>query len=117
MIKLERKIHNILFPQIEFNYKEFCKKRNINLNNKSLNKKWLNVKCDVLSLWCHIYYNGDIFVTRDNNFYKVTKLKKLIVLGVGYILTPQQAVIKIIDTIKLILVTFFIIFTLSFFEV
>ena len=87
-------------PQIEFDYRKFGKKRGINPKYKPLNKKWLNSKCDVLSLLCHIYYNGDIFVTRDNNFCKTTKLKELITLGLGYILTPQQTIVKITDVLK-----------------
>ncbi len=95
MGELDRKIHDILFPQIDFNYGDFCNKRGINPNNVKLSPKWLNAKCDVLAMWCHIYHVGDIFVTSDDNFHKQTKKPALISLGAKNILKPQDALIKL----------------------
>jgi hypothetical protein len=44
---------------------------------------------DVLSMWCHIYCNGDIFVTGDNHFHK-SKKPQLIKLGAKQILKPNE---------------------------
>lgn len=52
-------------------------------------RAWLNRKCDVLSMWCHIHYGNDIFVTSDGNFHKTTKLPRLIELGAKRIARPE----------------------------
>lgn len=83
MIDLERKIHQILFPTIEFTL------------SGALNKQWRNAKCDVLAMWCHIYYKGDLFVTADGNFHKETKKPKLITLGAGDILKPEDVIVRL----------------------
>lgn len=51
---------------------------------------WLNRKCDVLSMWCHIHYCSDVFVTSDGNFHKATKLPRLIELGAKRIARPEE---------------------------
>jgi hypothetical protein len=51
MVVLERKIHEILFPQIEFYYGNFCARRGIDPNVTPTNPKWRNAKCDVLAMW------------------------------------------------------------------
>lgn len=88
--ELERKIQEILFPEIELEYKEFCRKQGLNLDDKEMWRKWVNAKCDVLALWSHIWNGGGIFVTTDNNFHKKTKKSRLIALGAGEILKPQE---------------------------
>jgi hypothetical protein len=95
IIEFERKIHKILFPQIDFDYRDFCNNKGINPNSGHIDHQWLNAKCDVLSMWCHIHYDGDIFVTSDRNFHKQTKKPVLIALGAKDILTPQGALVKI----------------------
>jgi hypothetical protein len=94
MIELERNIHNVLFPRVDFNYLDFCNQRGVDPNNSKIDRKWRNRKCDVLAMWCHIYYNGDIFVTEDENF-TTTKMPDLIVLGARDILAPKNALIKL----------------------
>lgn len=86
----ERAIHEILFPGIPFKYDEYCAENGINSQNDPIAAKWRNAKCDVLSLWCHIYYSGDIFVTSDRNFHKATKLRALESLGAKKISTPED---------------------------
>jgi hypothetical protein len=86
--ELERKIQRILFPSIELEYGDFCKKRGLELNDRKAWSKWANAKCDVLTLWSHIWHGGDIFITRDSNFHR--KAKKLLRLGAGKILRPAE---------------------------
>jgi len=87
---LDASIHKILFPKIEMDFPNYCKKRGLDEGNTDAWKKWVNAKCDVLSMWCHIYYKGDIFVTRDRNFHKATKKPLLIGLGAKEILKPDE---------------------------
>ena len=89
--ELERKIQGILFPTIELEYKDFCKKQGLKMDDKKAWSRWVNAKCDVLALWSHIWYDGDIFVTTDQDFHKKTKKPKLIGLGAGKILRPVEA--------------------------
>ena len=92
---LECKIQRILFPKIQLEYRNYCEKRSLKLSDEKAWHKWTNAKCDVLSLWSHIWYKGDIFVTRDNNYHKKTKKPDLIRLGAGDILTPNVALTRI----------------------
>jgi hypothetical protein len=45
----------------------------------------------VLIMWSHIWYKGDIFVTRDKRFLN-TKKPELVKLGANEILCPDEAV-------------------------
>jgi hypothetical protein len=92
--ELERKIQRILFPTIELEYSNFCKKSGLGLGDNKTWHKWVNAKCDVLALWSHIWYDGDIFISRDNNFHR--KAEKLIKLGAKKILRPVEA-LKLIN--------------------
>lgn len=91
----ERKIHEILFPNIEFEYGEYCRNHDLDSTDSKIDARWRNAKCDVQAMWCHIAYGGDIFITSDKNFHKATKKPGLIALGAGDILIPQEAVAKI----------------------
>jgi hypothetical protein len=51
---------------------------------------WLNRICDVQSMWCHLHYQNDIFVTSDGNFHKATKQPRLLALGAGRIVRPEE---------------------------
>jgi hypothetical protein len=92
MVRLEKEIHGIMFPKTEFEYSEYCKKKGININKKPLDKDWLNTKCDVLSIWSHIYHKKDIFITKDTDFHN--NKDKLIKLGVKEILYPKAVLSK-----------------------
>lgn len=87
---LEKRIHSVLFPGMEFKFSDFCTARGLNPNN-GLDSKWRNAKCDVLSMWCHIKNDGDVFVTGDSNFHKSSKKPQLIAMGARGILTPSEA--------------------------
>lgn len=50
---------------------------------------WLNRICDVQTMWCHLQYENDVFVTSDRNFHKATKTPRLIAMGAGRISTPE----------------------------
>jgi hypothetical protein len=93
--KLEKDIHRVLFPTIEFEYAKYCKSQGLNEKNTDAYKKWLNAKCDVLILWSHIWYKGDFFVTRDKRFFRKTKKLVLARLGAKEILCPDEAVFKL----------------------
>jgi len=80
---LERDIHNVLFPNIEFMWVDYAKAHGLAAD--SLDKIWRNAKCDVLTVWCHIKHGGGVFVTSDSNFHATAKLEKLKALGVGTI--------------------------------
>jgi len=95
MLGLEEKVHKILFPEIEFSYKEFCRKRGLDLNSGSIDRRWRNAKCDVLALWSHIWHGNGIFVTADNEFHKESKKPYLIAIGAGEILRPDEAVVRL----------------------
>ncbi len=82
---LETRIQEALFPQFNFD-DPAC------ITSDHLMAKLRNGRCDVLTMWCHIWYGGGIFVTIDGNFHKATKKPRLIDLGAGYILRPDEAV-------------------------
>jgi len=94
--KLEKEIQGILFGEGETEYSDFCRKYGYDKKAKEEWDEWVRRKCDVLTLWSHIWHNGDIFVTRDDNFFKQMKKMKRIELGVGRILRPTEAV-KMLD--------------------
>jgi hypothetical protein len=87
---LEKQIHAILFPDLEFTFADFCAARGVEPNSGP-SPKWRNAKFDVLSMWCHIHYAGDIFVTSDENFHKAAKKPQLIALGAKAIMRPSEA--------------------------
>ena len=95
-VELERRIHEILFPEIQFNWAAYAKAHGLDPNQAADDGhkewiKWRNRKCDTLALWCHINYQNDIFVTRDGNFHKATKKTALENLGAKRILHPSEA--------------------------
>ena len=95
MLDAERKIHDILFPDIPFQYTEYLRRFELHSKDGVVARKWRNAKCDVQAMWCHIYYNGDIFVTQDNNYHKVTKKAKLVSLGAKEILKPSDCLSRL----------------------
>jgi len=91
MMKLDKDIHQILFPQLPYRYAEYCSLREQNPEKLPIERKWRNAKCDVMIAWCHIYHHGDVMVTRDGNYLKATKKPRLLALGAGKILSPEEA--------------------------
>jgi hypothetical protein len=84
MIALADRIENILFGDAE----------PIDIASKGIDssagRKWLNRLCDVHTMWCHIRNDNDIFLTSDKNFFKETKLPRLVALGAGRICKPNE---------------------------
>lgn len=96
-IELERKVHDILFPEIGFNWSDHAKENGLDPNQAAEDGhrewlKWRNRKCDTLVLWCHIYYEKDVLVTRDGNFHKATKRSALEKLGAKSIRYPDDII-------------------------
>jgi len=77
--KLERKIHEILFPG-----EPIAKPQDFGFSEKI----WRNHKCDVQVAWSHIYYGRDVLVTRDNNFHN--NADKLRSIGLNKIIRPDE---------------------------
>lgn len=89
---LEKKIHEVLFPNVEFHWKDYCLARGLDPAKQFLVPGWRNPKCDVLALWSHIFQKRDVFVTSDHNFHTSTKKPRLIALGANRIEYPDTAV-------------------------
>lgn len=88
MVEVEKHIHQILFPTMEFDYSIYCAQHGIDVNSGAIDPRWLNAKCDVLSFWCNLHYGNGIYVTSDRNFHKHTKKPRLIALGARGIVRP-----------------------------
>jgi hypothetical protein len=91
MINFERQIHQILFPSVEFLWKDYCRTNGLDPLTVLLTSRWLNYKCDVQAIWSHIHYKRDVFVTNDQNFHRTGKKRALIALGAGQVELPQDA--------------------------
>lgn len=94
----ERKIHEILFPNIEYQWSDYYGGRCLS-DDLSLARKWRNAKCDVQALWSHIFHKRKVFVTTDRNFHAESKKSALIALGASQIETPDSAVSLLIAAI------------------
>lgn len=86
---LEWEIHQILHPQIQYNYQVHCQISGY--TGQTVDLKWLNRICDTQTMWCHLTCKSDVFVSTDENFHKQTKKPKLISLGAGNICKPDEA--------------------------
>jgi hypothetical protein len=91
MVTLEQKIHAVLFPGVEFEWKDFCSARSRSPDAEFTDSKWRNAKCDVQALWSHIYHGRDVFVTGDRGFHAASKRPSLLALGAGRIVSPEDA--------------------------
>jgi len=92
MVQEERRLHEILFPNLDFRYRDFCARHGVDVTVEPPDGRWLNAKCDVQALFCHIREGGGIFVTSDGNFHKVSKKPVIESRGAGQIATPDDAV-------------------------
>lgn len=95
MQKLEQDIHNILFPTSPFDHAAFVSREREGVGGVArdgrIEAKWRNHLCDVLTMWGHIWYGGNVFVTSDGNFHKDKKKSELVTLGAGQIIKPLEA--------------------------
>lgn len=55
----------------------------------TLTRRERNRLCDALSVWCHIHYGSDVFVSMDGNFLKHRKLAALQRIGVEQVWNPR----------------------------
>jgi hypothetical protein len=98
LLALEERIHNVLFPETKYRWADeaACLGLDPDDAGHSLHPsylKWRNRKCDTLALWCHAYYNKDVFVTRDKNFHKASKKLALEAIVSGRIMRPSDVVL------------------------
>ena len=91
MAALEKQIHDILFPQSQFTWEDYCEENGLD-PSFSPRGDWRKFKCDVQSMWAHTHNKRDVFVSVDDNFCKPDKTSALVALGAGHIERPQQAV-------------------------
>jgi hypothetical protein len=95
MIDLEERIHSILFITpyrwADVANAEGLDPKTIPDESNAEWRKWRNRLCDSSAMWCHIYYGGDIFVTRDTNFLAPAKRAALESLGAKRIIDPVEA--------------------------
>ena len=89
----ERNIHEVLFPNIEFLWLDYCAAQGITSSEPSLAHKWRNAKCDVQAIWSHIFHKRNVFVTADRNFHAESKRPALVALGANEIETPDSALL------------------------
>jgi hypothetical protein len=94
MAALEKRIHDILFPQSQFTWEDYCEENGLD-PSFSPRGDWRKFKCDVQSMWAHIHDKRDVFVTADDNFHRPANKSALIGLGAEHIEQPQQAVAMI----------------------
>lgn len=96
---LEEQIHTILFSQ-PYRWAPIAREAGLDpevtpAEDCDLWRKWRNRLCDSAAMWCHIHYNGDIFVTRDANFLAPSKKTALEQLGARSIAEPSQACVMV----------------------
>ena len=91
MVDLERNIHHVLFPNIEYLYADFSSACGLDSNAHPVDAKWRNAKCDVQAFWCHAYRNRSVFVTSDKNFHAASKKPHLVSLSSSRIELPSAA--------------------------
>ncbi len=85
-------LYRALFPTDgDGSYAGFCASHD-HVPDDDWHEKWLNRRCDALTLWAHLNNAGDIFITIDSNFHKKTRKPALIALGAKAIMRPAEAV-------------------------
>jgi hypothetical protein len=93
-------IHRILFPEIEDSYADYCASRGIESKLRPIDRTWRNAKCDVITLWAHLHYEGDILVTDDGDFHALSKQDPLRELGVGSVVRSSEALSLVRDRLR-----------------
>lgn len=90
MTDLERQIHAILFPTMQFLWQDYCDDKGFDSTQIPFGTPWSNRKCDFQAIWSHIHDGRSVFVTTDGNFHR--KKTALIALGAGRIEYPDNAI-------------------------
>ncbi|MDH4612642.1 hypothetical protein [Pseudomonas sp. BN102] len=85
----ERRIHEMLFPNIEFDWAAYCSAGGLDVDAPHRDDKWCNAKGDVQAFWSHAHRHRGIFVTSDKNFHAASKKPRLIALASGALEAPE----------------------------
>jgi hypothetical protein len=89
---IEREIHSILYPSIQYAWKDFRKANQIEDAVPPRNSPWRSAKCDVQAILAHTENERDVFVTSAEIFHREIKKRQLIALGARAIEYPAEAV-------------------------
>jgi hypothetical protein len=95
MVLLEKQIHTILFPNVEFSWQDYCRANGLDPATSPPSReyrKWRNCKCDIQAIWSHIHGERDVFVTSDGKFFAAAKRSALTSLGAKGIECPEDAI-------------------------
>jgi hypothetical protein len=95
--RLERRIHDVLYRRIDFCWSDYLARRGAGTDRAVLHARWRQARCEVLTMWAHLRYDGDIFVTRNEVYWQRDNREQLIRMGAGDILTPQGALTRFGD--------------------
>jgi hypothetical protein len=88
---VEKQIHDILFPQSEFDWPDYADAHGLDPDSLSPHGDWRRYKCAVLEMCAHISSKREVFVTADDEFHKPAKKAALLTLGAGRIERPAEA--------------------------
>jgi hypothetical protein len=89
---IEREIHSILYPSIQYAWKDFRKANEIEAATPPRDSPWRLAKCDVQAVLAHMENERDVFVTNAEIFHRGIKQRQLIALGARAIEYPGDAV-------------------------
>jgi hypothetical protein len=88
---IEREIHSILFPSIQYAWIDFRKANQIEDAVPPVDSPWRRAKCDVQSILAHMENERDVFVASAEIFHREIKKRQLIALGARAIEYPAEA--------------------------
>ncbi len=92
MEDIEHEIHSILYPSIQYAWRDYRKAHQIEAATPSKDSPWRAAKCDVQMMLAHIEAERDVFVTSADIFHRDIKKQQLVALGARAIEYPAQAV-------------------------
>jgi len=92
MEDIEHEIHSILYPSIQYSWRDYRKAHQIEETAPAKDSPWRRAKCDVQMMLAHIEAGRDVFVTSNEIFHREIKKRQLIALGARAIAYPADAV-------------------------
>jgi hypothetical protein len=95
MEDIEHEIHSILYPSIQYAWRDYRKTHQLEEAAPSSESPWRVAKCDVQMMLAHIEGGRDVFVTSREIFHREIKKRQLIALGAHAIEYPVDAVTMI----------------------
>lgn len=82
-VQLQRRIHQILFPNRAFELDEARRKHGVvEGDRKRFRRKWVEARRSVQTIWSHIRSDRDVLVSNNQNYFKWRKMPILLDLGV-----------------------------------